>query len=113
MPAPLVLVVVTVPVSMRVAVTSTSGTTRPFGSCMTPLSVAVSICANAGTPTSKKRTTSVRTDLTRRVVDMVPPLPVYAHEGIGFVPAHCVKELLKPYSEEPPPHSVRHGWFGG
>src|SRR6267143_5832463 len=61
---------------------------------MTPLSVAVSICANAGTPTSRIRTTSVRTGLIRRVVGMVFPLP-YCVAARHVCTALVVKKLLK------------------
>src|SRR6266403_3672474 len=58
---------------------------------MTPLSVAVSICANAGTPTSRIRSTSVRNGLIRRVVGMVFPLPLLRS---------CTARLYRPRCEE-------------
>src|SRR6266550_1296225 len=113
MPAPLVFVLATVPVSMRVAVTSTSGTTRPLGSFITPLSVAVSVCPNAGTPAKTHSSRTANNDLIRRAVSIISPLPLYAQENSAFVPAYSLKELLGPYSEELSWHCVPQGWFGG
>src|SRR5260370_38552091 len=95
MPYPWGLVVTAFPVSMRVAITSTSVTTPPLGSLMTPLSVAVSICAKAGTPASTHSTSTANNDLIHRAVGIIPPLFLYAQEDDGFVPAHSVKETLK------------------
>src|SRR5260370_24096344 len=63
--------------------------------------------------TKRERNATTNKDLIRRAVDMVSPLPVYAYGSIGFVPAYSVKELLKPYLEEPSRHFVPQGWFGG
>src|SRR5260370_39691715 len=95
MPAPLVLVVTAVPVSMRVAVTSTSGTTALLGSFTTPLSVAVSIWANTGTPARTYNASKASRVFTRRAVGIISPLPVYAYTDQGFVPVGSRKSLLR------------------
>src|SRR5713226_7912447 len=95
MPAPLVLDVTAVPVSMRVAVTSTSGTTALLGSFTTPLSVAVSIWANTGTPARTYNASKASRVFTRRAVGIISPLPVYAHRDQGFVPVGSRKSLLR------------------
>src|SRR5438105_1657177 len=73
MPARFVVVLKVLPVSNEVVTTSTSGTTAPWGSEITPLKVAPSVCAKAEPGDNVRRETE-RTTHTSQRRGILPPM---------------------------------------
>src|SRR5207249_2573129 len=99
MPARFVVVLNAVAVSMRVATTSTSGTTAPLGSEMTPLIVAPSVCAKAE-PMDNVTMKRERTTHTSQGRGILPPMTnVRMRTGslyqLAFVSAEISERILK------------------